>query len=66
MRQIQKPDGYELADWRFGYREDAANVKQDELVAVYEFDFVPRDRKQLLEFPPQRVEIRAEAGAKRP
>lgn len=61
QRQLQKMDAYKLADWRFGYKEDAANVEQKELVVIYQFDFVPKNREELLDFPPQQVEIAAEA-----
>lgn len=59
--RLQKPDAYKLANWRFGYKEDAANVEQKELAVVFQFDFVPQNREQLLDFPPQQVEIAAEA-----
>jgi len=59
--QMQKPDAYKLADWRFGYRENAANVEQHELAAIFEFDFVAKNAENLIDFPPQRVEILAEA-----
>lgn len=61
QRQLQKMDAYKLADWRFGYKEDAANVEQKELAAIYQFDFIPKNREELLDFPPQQVEIAAEA-----
>lgn len=61
QRQLQKADAYKLADWRFGYKEEAANIAQTELAAIFEFDFVPKDREQLLDFPPQQVEISAVA-----
>jgi len=61
QRQLLKADAYKLADWRFGYKEEAANVDQRELAAIFEFDFVPKSREQLLDFPPQQVEISAVA-----
>ncbi|MDO9054817.1 MAG: hypothetical protein Q7U37_12940 [Gallionella sp.] len=60
-RQLLKADVYKLADWRFGYKEEAANVDQRELAVIFEFDFMPKNREQLLDFPPQQVEISAEA-----
>jgi len=66
LREVQDREAYRLADWRFVLREDAANVKQAELRAVYEFDFVPRDREKVIDYPARRVEIAAEAGSKRP
>jgi hypothetical protein len=54
-------NGYKLAGWRFGYDEAAANVEQQVLSVVYEFDFVPRDRERLIDYPPQRIRVDAEA-----
>lgn len=59
--QLQKAEAYKLADWRFGYKENAANIEQRELATIFEFDFVPKNREELIDFPPQRVEISAEA-----
>lgn len=61
QNHLQNPDAYKLADWRFGYKEEAANVQQPELAVIFEFDFVPKSREALLEYPPQQVEISAEA-----
>jgi hypothetical protein len=58
--RLKKPEAYQLADWRFGYKEDAANVAQRELAVIYQFDFVPKDRAQLMDYPPRQVEISAE------
>lgn len=58
---LQNPDAYKLADWRFGYKEEAANVAQQELPVIFEFDFVPKNREALLDFPPRQIEISAEA-----
>lgn len=59
--QLKKADAYKLAAWRFGYQEAAANVEQQELAVIFQFDFVPKNREELLDFPPQQVEIPAEA-----
>jgi hypothetical protein len=59
--KLQKPDAYKLADWRFGYKEEAANVDQRELAVIFEFDFVPKNREELIDFPPQQIEVSAEA-----
>lgn len=60
IRQLKEQSSdYKLGDWRFGYKEESASVAQRELTPVYEFDFVPADRKTLLETPPRRVEISA-------
>jgi hypothetical protein len=60
QRQLQKVDAYKLADWRFGYKEESANVDQRELPVIFEFDFVPKNREELIDFPPQQIEISAE------
>lgn len=60
--RVKDAEAYKLADWRFGYKEAAPNEAQAELVPVYQFDYVPRDRAQLITFPPQRVEVLAEDG----
>jgi hypothetical protein len=54
-------EAYKLANWRFGYKEAGANVEQHELPPIFEFDFVPKDRTRLIDFPPQRIQIDAEA-----
>lgn len=59
--RLLKADAYKLADWRFGYKEEAANVAQKELAVIFQFDFVPKNREELLNYPPQQVEISAEA-----
>jgi len=58
---LQNPDAYKIADWRFGYKEEAANVAQQELPVIFEFDFVPKNREELIDFPPRQIEISAEA-----
>ncbi len=60
MKRLGNADAYRLADWRFGYKEAAVNVVQSELPVVYEFDFVPKDRERLIDFPPQQIEVSAE------
>lgn len=60
MKKLLNAEAYKLAEWRFGYKQAAANVVQDELPVIYEFDFVPKDREKLIDFPPQQIEISAE------
>jgi hypothetical protein len=62
LSRIKEPDTYKLAEWRFGYKEAAPNEAQGELTPVYQFDYVPRDRARLIDFPPQRIEVLAEDG----
>jgi len=60
MKKLANAAAYKLAEWRFGYKQASANVVQNELPVVYEFDFVPKDREKLIDFPPQQIEINAE------
>ncbi len=60
MQKIQNADAYKLAEWRFGYKQASANTVQNVLPVVYEFDFVPKDREKLIDYPPQQVDISAE------
>jgi hypothetical protein len=59
LKQLEKPDMYKLADWRFGYKEETSNVAQREMRVVYQFDFVPIKQEQMIDFPPHSVEILA-------
>lgn len=60
LKKLVNGEAYKLAEWRFGYKQASANLDKNELPVVYEFDFVPKDREKLLEYPPQQVEIPAE------
>ncbi len=60
IKKLVNADAYKLAEWRFGYKQAAAKVAKDELAVVYEFDFVPKDRDKLIDYPPQQIEIAAE------
>lgn len=60
MKKLVNAAAYKLAAWRFGYKQPAASANRNELPVVYEFDFVPKDREKLLDYPPQQVEIMAE------
>jgi len=48
---------YRLADWGWGYKEQAGNVAQKELRMVYRIDFRPKEQKEVLQYPPQIIEI---------
>ena len=50
-------DHYELANWNWGYKEQAGNVRQNEMQMFYRFDFRPKTAKLLLEYPPRIVEV---------
>lgn len=60
MNKLGNAAAYKLAAWRFGYKQATATANRNELPVVYEFDFVPKDREKLLDYPPQQVEIMAE------
>jgi len=53
----ENAQGYTLADWGWGFKEEAGNVEQKELRMIYRFDFRPKDRKDVLQYPPQLIEI---------
>ncbi|MGB0126831.1 MAG: hypothetical protein WBP72_04265 [Rhodocyclaceae bacterium] len=58
--KLAKADAYKLDQWKFGYKEAAGNVRQEELPVVYQFAFVPKDRDDAMNTPPRIVEISAE------
>lgn len=60
VKKLVNADAYKLSEWRFGYKQASANVVQNTLPVVYEFDFVPKDREKLIDYPPQQIEISAE------
>lgn len=53
IRKLVNAEAYKLTEWRFGYKQAVAKTDQNELPVVYEFDFVPKDREKLLDYPPQ-------------
>jgi hypothetical protein len=59
LEKIKDRSAYRLADWTWGYKEEAGNVKQTELKAVYIFNFLPVDQGKAREFPPRIIEISA-------
>ncbi len=59
LGKIREKEAYRLADWRWGYEELAGNVEQTELMAVYLFNFMPRDPDRTEEYPPRIVKVSA-------
>ena len=57
VKQIPESQAYKLQRWNFGYKEATGNVTQTELKIVFQFVFVPTDRKAIREFPPRIIEI---------
>jgi hypothetical protein len=60
IKQIENPDAYKLDSWNWGYKEFAGNVEQKEMKVVYQFQFVPAEQEQILDYPPVTVEIAAQ------
>jgi len=58
--KLGQPEAYDLDQWKFGYKEAAGNVKQEELPVVYQFAFVPKNRDDARNTPPRIVELSAE------
>ena len=52
-------DAYRLADWNWGYQEEAGNVEQPEMKAAFHFNFMPKEPRQQIEYPPRIVKISA-------
>lgn len=48
---------YRLDNWTWGYKEEAGNVEQTEMVMYYRFDFRPLTDEDLRQHPPRMVEI---------
>jgi len=59
MEKIKEKEAYRIADWTWGYKEEAGNVKQSELRSVYIYNFVPKDLEKSRDFPPRVIEISA-------
>ena len=59
LGRVPEKGAYKLADWTWGYEEESGNVRQAELKAVYIFNFMPRDAKRSLEFPPMAIKVSA-------
>lgn len=59
LNRIRKAEAYKLTDWKWGYEEAAGNVKQKEMKAVYEFNFLPIDLGKGKTYPPIIIKISA-------
>ncbi len=60
VRRLTDPSAYKLDQWRWGYKELSGTTKQDELFIVFQFGFVPKDSRDILEHPPQLIEVLGE------
>lgn len=60
LEGIKYPEAYKLDQWKWGYKEAAGNVEQNELKIVYQFAFVPINEEYLIEYPPKFVEIQGQ------
>ncbi len=61
LRKVGKPEVYQLDRWKWGYKELAGNVRQDELSVVFEFAFVPKPGQDKMQYPPRLVEVPGQA-----
>lgn len=59
IEQIREREAYKLSDWTWGYEEEAGNVKQTELKAVFIFNFMPADPQKFKDYPPRIIKISA-------
>ena len=59
IAQIKEREAYKLSDWTWGYEEEAGNVKQTELKAVFIFNFLPADPQMFKNYPPRIIKISA-------
>jgi hypothetical protein len=59
IAQIKEREAYKLSDWIWGYEEEAGNVKQTELKAVFIFNFMPADPQRFQDYPPRIIKISA-------
>lgn len=59
VKQIAERDAYKLDSWIWGFEEHAGNVRQDELKAVYIFNFAPIDMERVMEIPPRAIKVSA-------
>jgi len=57
LKMLGDVEGYVLADWTWGYKEQAGNVEQKELRMIYRFDFRPKTPEQVLKNPPRMIEV---------
>lgn len=60
ISQLDNAGMYELSDWSWGYKEEAADVQQDELRVVIQFAFKSVDAELDNVYPPQMIEIDAQ------
>lgn len=58
--RLQKRDAYKLAFWNWGYKEMDGNAGQEELRVVFQFAFMPKNEKEIVEYPPQLIEIKGQ------
>jgi hypothetical protein len=58
--QLKRGDKYKLDSWNWGYKEMDGNTDQRELHVVFQFAFVPRDNKEIIDFPPRLIEIQGQ------
>jgi hypothetical protein len=60
LRMVPNPHEYRVANIRWGYKELAGNVAQDEMRVIYEVQLVPNNSERELDAPPAVFEIAAQ------
>ena len=55
--QLEKEEKYRLDSWNWGYKELDGNISQNRLGIVYQFAFMPKENKEMIDFPPRMIEI---------
>jgi hypothetical protein len=60
LQAMENPKYYKLDRWNWGYKEFAGNVAQTELNVVFQFAFVPIEKKMMIDFPPRIVEVKGQ------
>ena len=61
VQKLVDPAAYQLDQWRWGYKELSGGVAQEDLEVVFQFAFVPKDKGDLRQHPPQMIEVSGEA-----
>jgi hypothetical protein len=60
VQKLRDADAYKLDRWWWGYKELSGNVRQDDLQVVFQFAFVPKEKEDQMQHPPQMVEVSGE------
>lgn len=58
--RLKGAEGYKLGSWNWGYKEMDGNSGQEELRVVFQFNFVPKNKRDIIDFPPRIIEIQGQ------